>query len=383
MTASTPDTSGSTTNHWIADNQQLAALCEQLQPSTSLAIDTEFMRTNTYYPKLALIQLSDGQQCWLIDVLEIDQFAPLKALLEAPDRVLIFHAPGEDFEVLDHVLSIVPVNIFDTQVAAGLVNIGYSMGYARLVAHVFDIELGKEDTRSDWMVRPLTERQKLYAADDVLYLHRLHKILADKLVEQQRQSWLDEEMLGLLELAVQRKKAADYYLRVKGAWRLPGSSLAVLKSLCDWRETTARTLDKPRSHIVKDNVLLELANNMPTTMGQLHRIDDWYSRSVKRFGEDVQQLIADVDQDNIPAGLQQPLSRSVADVMKTMRASLNDVAEDHGIPKELMSNKKELESILRTVVEGDCQWPTRLTQGWRVAMVTPALKSVIESSDSL
>lgn len=371
------------TNHWVADNHQLAELCNELQASTSLAIDTEFMRTNTYFPKLALIQLSDGEQCWLIDVLAIDQFAPLKALLEAPQRVLIFHAPGEDFEVLDHALSIVPTNIFDTQVAAGLVNIGYSMGYARLVAHVFDVELGKEDTRSDWMVRPLSDRQKLYAADDVLYLHRLYKILSDQLAEQQRHSWLEEEMLGLLEIAAQRKKIADYYLRVKGAWRLQGSSLAVLKTLCDWRETTARTLDKPRSHIVKDNVLLELANSMPTTMGQLHRIDDWYSRSVKRFGEDVLQQIADVDHDNIPEGLPQPLSRAVADVMKSMRARLNEVAEDHAIPKELMCNKKELESILRTVVAGDLQWPTRLTDGWRVAMVTPALQSVIDSSDSL
>ena len=369
--------------HWVASNEQLAALCEQLQSATSLAIDTEFMRTNTYFPKLALIQLSDGEQCWLIDVLEIDQFSPLKALLEAPGLVLIFHAPGEDFEVLDHALSIVPNNIFDTQVAAGLANIGYSMGYARLVAHVFDIELGKEDTRSDWMVRPLSERQKRYAADDVLYLHRLYKILSDQLAEQQRHSWLDEEMLGLLEIAAQRKKAADYYLRVKGAWRLQGSSLAVLKNLCDWREATARSLDKPRSHIVKDNVLLELANNMPTTMGQLHGIDDWYSRSVKRFGEDVLQLIADVDHDNIPDSLPQPLSRAVADVMKTMRARLNEVAEDQAIPKELMCNKKELESILRTVVAGECQWPSRLIDGWRVAMVTPVLQSVIESSDSL
>ena len=380
MTASITDP---VAQHWVASNEQLAALCEQLQSATSLAIDTEFMRTNTYFPKLALIQLSDGEQCWLIDVLEIDQFAPLKALLEAPGLVLIFHAPGEDFEVLDHALSIVPNNIFDTQVAAGLANIGYSMGYARLVAHVFDIELGKEDTRSDWMVRPLSERQKRYAADDVLYLHRLYKILSDQLAEQQRHSWLDEEMLGLLEIAAQRKKAADYYLRVKGAWRLQGSSLAVLKNLCDWREATARSLDKPRSHIVKDNVLLELANNMPTTMGQLHGIDDWYSRSVKRFGEDVLQLIADVDHDNIPDSLPQPLSRAVADVMKTMRARLNEVAEDQAIPKELMCNKKELESILRTVVAGECQWPSRLTDGWRVAMVTPVLQSVIESSDSL
>lgn len=369
--------------HWIADNQQLASVCEQLQSSISLAIDTEFMRTNTYFPKLALIQLSDGEQCWLIDVLAIDHFAPLKALLESPQRTLIFHAPAEDFEVLDHALSIVPSNIFDTQLAAGLVNIGYSMGYARLVDHLLDIELGKEDTRSDWMLRPLSERQKRYAADDVLHLHRLYNILQEQLEQQGRQAWFAEEMRDLLQAAVERKKVADYYLRIKGAWRLQGSSLGALKKLCDWREATARNLDKPRSHIVKDNVLLELASTLPTSMGQLHRIDDWYSRSVKRFGADVLQLIASVDGESIPEALPQPLPRAVSEVMKKMRAVLSEVAEDQAIPKELMCNKKELESILRSAAAGDCQWPPRLADGWRVALVTPALQSVLNSSESL
>ena len=368
---------------WIADNQMLASLCNKLQATSALAIDTEFMRTNTYFPKLALIQLSDGEQCWLIDVLAIDQFAPLKELLESPRRTLIFHAPGEDFEVLDHVLSIVPKNIFDTQLAAGLVNIGYSMGYARLVADRLDIELGKEDTRSDWMMRPLSERQKRYAADDVRYLHRLYNILSEKLEQQQRQDWFAEEMRDLLQIAVERKNIADYHLRIKGAWRLQGSSLGALKKLCDWREETARSLDKPRAHIVRDNVLLELASTMPSSMGQLHRIDDWYSRSVKRFGSDELQLIASVDEKSIPEPMPQPLPRAVSEVMKKMRAVVNELAEDQAIPKELMCNKKELELILRSAVSGDCRWPPRLTEGWRLSMVTPALQAVLNSSEVL
>ncbi len=369
--------------HWIADNQQLATLCEALTALPALAIDTEFMRTDTYFPKLALIQLSDGEQCWLIDVLAIDQFGPLKNLLETPSRTLIFHSPGEDFEVLEHVLSICPATIFDTQVAAGLANIGYSMGYARLVQEMLGVELGKEDTRSDWMARPLSERQKSYAADDVLYLHRIYTLLADKLDRLQRQSWFAEEMRGLLQTAVERRKVADYYLRIKGAWRLQGKSLTALKLLCDWREETARSLDKPRSHIVKDNVLMELASKLPTSMGQLYKIDDWYGRSVKRFGEAVLQIIASVDDSPVPESLPQPLSRPVAEVMKQMRVSLDEVAENNAIPKELMCNKKELESILRSAVEGDCQWPLRLVEGWRVDFVTPALQAVMDSSDSL
>jgi len=243
------------------------------------------------------------------------------------------------------------------------------------------VELGKEDTRSDWLLRPLSERQKQYAADDVFYLFKLYQLLRSSLQQQGREAWFAEEIQAVLDAAAERRAAVDYYLRVKGAWRLNEQSLAVLRQLCEWREETARSLDKPRSHIVKDNVLLELADTQPTRMGQLHQIDDWYSRSVKRFGEQVLQQIADVDQSNPPQGLPQPLPRAVNEVMKKMRLSLNDVAEQHEIPKELMCNKKELESLLRSASEGQCEWPARLTDGWRGAMVAPALQLVLDNSD--
>lgn len=372
-----------TNNHWIDNSQQLAELCDQLAQATELAIDTEFMRSDTFFAKLALIQLSDGEQCWLIDTPAINDLQPLAQLLNDQQLTLVFHSCGEDLEVLDQELSVRPKKLFDSQVAAGIVNIGYSMGYARLVENMLQIELGKEDTRSDWLKRPLSDRQKRYAADDVLYLFRIYKLLLESLEQQQRQSWFAEEMLDLQRIAADRREALDYYLRVKGAWRLNPLSLAVLKRLCEWREQAARALDKPRSHIVKDNVLLDLANNKPTHMGQLHQIDDWYSRSVKRFGEQVLHEIADVDHDNLPEALPQPLSRAVSDVMKKMRVSINAVAEAQAIPKELMCNKKELESILRSAVEGKREWPTRLLDGWRGSMVIPALEQVINSSDAL
>ena len=370
-------------NHWIDNSQQLAELCEQLKSATELAIDTEFMRSDTFFAKLALIQLSDGEQCWLIDTPAIEELQPLTDLLNQPQLTLVFHSCGEDLEVLDQVLSVRPKKLFDSQVAAGIVNIGYSMGYARLVENMLQIELGKEDTRSDWLARPLSDRQKLYAADDVLYLFKVYKLLLQLLEQQERESWFIEEMQDLQRIAADRREALDYYLRVKGAWRLNPLSLAVLKRLCEWREQAARTLDKPRSHIVKDNVLLDLANNKPTQMSQLHQIEDWYSRSVKRFGDQVLQEIADVDQDNLPSELPQPLSRAVSDVMKKMRVSINEVAESQAIPKELMCNKKELESILRSAAEGKPEWPARLVNGWRGSMVIPALELVIDSSDAL
>ena len=132
-------------NHWIDSNEKLQQMCEELANVAKLAVDTEFIRTDTFYPKIALIQISDGEQCWLVDVLAINQFVPLKEMLEDQSKLLIFHACAEDLEVLEYALDICPGRIFDTQIAAGLVNIGYCMGYARLVDSMFQIELDKQE----------------------------------------------------------------------------------------------------------------------------------------------------------------------------------------------------------------------------------------------
>ena len=136
-------------NHWIDSNEKLQQMCDQLANVVKLAVDTEFIRTDTFFPKIALIQVSDGEDCWLLDVLAIDDFSGLKLLLEDTTRTLmIFHACAEDLEVLEYALDICPGRIFDTQIAAGIVNIGYCMGYARLGGfHCFRRELDKQETQ--------------------------------------------------------------------------------------------------------------------------------------------------------------------------------------------------------------------------------------------
>ena len=374
-------------NIWIDSNQKLQQMCAQLIEVATLAIDTEFIRTDTFYPKIALIQISNGEQCWLIDVLSIDQFGSLKQLLEDPGRILIFHACAEDLEVLDHALDIRPASIFDTQIAAGIVNIGYCIGYARLVMQMFEIELDKQETRSDWLKRPLTDRQLDYAAIDVLYLHRMHEILGSTMQDLQREDWFAEETQAMFDMAAGRKDTSDYYLRIKGAWRLQAKSLSALRRLCDWREDTARVLDKPRSHVIKDTVLLELARRLPTGEEQLHGIEGWYPRSVKRYGQMVLRQIAASGNDTPAEAIPEPLTKSANNVMKAMRSALSEVAEEQNIPQEFLSNKKELEAILRSAMaskdKSQRQWPARLNQGWRQVSVKPAIQAVLENMDSL
>ena len=366
---------------WINSNNELSSLCDQLADSKLIALDTEFIRTDTYYPKIALIQLSDGENIWLVDVLAIDDFLPLKKLLESPDSTLIFHACAEDLEVLDHSINVQPTRIFDTQVAAGIVNIGYSMGYARLVDSLLDIQLDKQETRSNWLSRPLTQRQLDYASIDVLHLHSLHSILVEMLDKQDRVKWFEEETKGLFKVVDQRKNNQDYYTRIKGAWRLNAQSLTTLRHLCLWRETISRSKDVPKSRIAKDNILLEIAKKMPKSKQQLHSIDDWHPASIRRYGELIlKEIEVSLLQDH-DAWAPQPLSSGLNVVFKNIRKSLIKISEEQKIPQEFLSNKRELEDILRSSHQGSYQLPDRIKQGWRQQWVQPIIESELSKAN--
>ena len=367
-------------SHWIASNNDLKNLCEQLADSELLALDTEFIRTDTYYPKIALIQLSDGKDCWLIDVLAIDQFSALKGLIESPNNRIIFHACAEDLEVLDHSLNIQPTGIFDTQIAAGIANVGYSMGYARLVGALLDIELDKQETRSNWLARPLTERQIDYAVIDVLHLHTLHDMLIEMLNEQDRIAWFEEEIQTLFGMVTQRKSNQNFFVKFKGAWRLDAQSLVTLKALCLWRESTAKTKNVPKSRIAKDSVLMEVARQMPEYKHQLHSIRDWHPIAIKRYGDALLKQVKDsYDAPPISANeVPQPLSKMMSHVFKLIRQALIDVASEQNIPQEFLCNKRELEAILRSVENGELVLPNRITQGWREPWVKPVIEAELK-----
>jgi len=167
----------------VADNQTLAAAAGPWQQCDALAIDTEFVRTDTFYANLGLIQISDGTDCWLVDPLTISDFSPLIDLMTNPAVVKVFHATSEDLEILEQTLGCIPTPLFDTQVAAALTGYGFSKGYGPLVGLLLGIELDKHETRSNWMKRPLTEAQMGYAAEDVYHLAAIYQLLKQRLAD--------------------------------------------------------------------------------------------------------------------------------------------------------------------------------------------------------
>jgi ribonuclease D len=366
---------------WIDSKHKLHQALAELDKMAVLAVDTEFIRTNTFYPEIALIQVSDGVSCWLIDVLAIHEIDELKSLFEDDTKTFIFHACAEDLEVLEHALNVRPKNIFDTQIAAGLVNLGYSLGYASLVKMLFSVELDKQQTRSNWLARPLSQKQLNYAADDVTYLHRMYDYLSVQLEQKKRTEWFYEEWSALRASVDGRKSSLDYYMRIKGAWTLSESSLKTLRRLCNWRESIAKQKNKPRGHIIKDSVLFDVAEVLPSRMDQLAEIEGLHPGMIKRFGRSLLEQVDLAKSDARAKAIPQPLAKTELPILRAMRDNLIHMADKMGIPPELLFSKKELEHILRATREESSEWPAKYISGWRAPLVKPVLSAVLNQAD--
>ena len=367
----------------VCSDQHLAEIAERWRASTMLAMDTEFVRTDTFYAKLGLIQISDGTGCWLLDPLAINQWQPLVDLMIDPAITKVFHATSEDLEILNQHLGCVPEPLFDTQVAAAFCGYGFSLGYSALVKKLLGIELAKHETRSDWTQRPLSEAQLGYAAEDVHYLAQLYPILVQRLAESERSEWLAEDMVELVNTTKQPTSSEHYYLRAKSAWHLSPPRLAVLQQLCLWRETEARQQNKPRNRVVADKILLEIALHLPTNTTQLGQLHDMHPRIVRVYGEKLLRLVSDaqhLDESAFPQPLPQPLPREAGEQLKQLKRVAHSVADQLGIAPEVIARKKELEAILRGVYEsGTPILPESLARGWRLKVIGRRLLAAAEN----
>ncbi len=360
---------------WILDDATLAACCGAWRGRPFVALDTEFMRVDTFYPIAALLQVSDGEAVWMIDPLQIGDWAPLAALLDDPAVVKVLHSCSEDLEVFRRLTGSLPQPLFDTQIAAGYLNIGFSMGYSRLVKELLGIELPKDETRSDWLQRPLSEMQVRYAAEDVEHLCEVYRELEARLSADKR-AWLLEDGAELVAAQREVHDPQDAWREVKLAWRLNGQQLAVLRALCTWREEQARQRDQPRNRILRERSLWPLARTQPRDSVSLARIEDMHPRTVRQDGETLLRLIAEaaaLPAEQWPQPLPEPLPLEASALLKTLRAVGQREGERLQIVPELMLRKKVLEALLKTgYPNGPYTLPDSL-RGWRRALMGQAL----------
>lgn len=347
---------------WIAHPDALQAWLAALPADAAVGLDTEFMRRNTFYPQLALLQLGWNGRYALIDPLAFDIGDALQPRLGTGPAITIMHSASEDLETLAPLLPDGPQVLFDTQIAAAFVGMGLGISYRALVAELVGVELDKGETRSDWLQRPLTASQYSYAALDVVYLKTIHEQLAERLQQRDRSAWHAEDCERLKRRASHRDGDPQPQRALRGAAEWPAEQQALLRRLLLWRDRSARRLDVPRPWLLDDTLALSLAQQPPANLGDLEQRSRGQRalRSAQR-NELFEQLAPAVSAEeiaataSIPAHPQGAAKKALGD----MKQLVDTLAGELDLPPGLLCPRKVLEEYVVTA-----EWPDFL-EGWR------------------
>ncbi len=360
----------------------LRALCTKLHDSEWIALDTEFIREKTYYPRLCLIQVCNGEIAACVDPLRLNDLQPLLKILYDDRIVKVLHAARQDLEIFLNDYQRLPMPVFDTQPAAALLGHGDQIGYANLVNLVLDVELPKDQSRTDWSQRPLNAQQTRYALDDVVYLGQLYSQMHSQLSERGRLQWLSADFAMLADPDTYYPQPETMWQRVKGRQRLRGRQLAVLQTLASWRETQARARNLPRKWILKDEVLIELSRRIPRDLSGLAQVRGIEPAQLRRDGKVLLESIAQAA-DSVQAQWPQdkargkPLSIQQEAMVDLLSAALRLLGEQHQLSPLAIASHKELEHFVR----GDADCP--LLEGWRYALAGSTLQALLRGERQL
>ncbi|MGH8113240.1 MAG: ribonuclease D [Rhodanobacteraceae bacterium] len=352
---------------WIDHADALTAPADR----TPIGLDTEFMRRDTFHPKLALVQVAHGDACWLLDPLAYDAGIDLRGMVD--ERVCVMHSASEDVEALAPLLGDTPLQLFDTQIAAAMCGMGAGLSYQKLVETMLGIAIPKDETRSDWLHRPLTASQLEYAGQDVAHLAALHGRLSTELEKRGRAAWHAEDCA---RLARRPHPVADPQPQcgfpTAAGW--PPGSQARLKRVLLWRDATARTLDRPRPWLIDDAHALALSQQPPASPQALfERVKGQRALRGPQRAELFPLLNAAATPEElavlapIPAA-PRGAARRAADAMRTVVKAL---AVELDLPSGLLCPRRLVEQFVVTRV-----WPENL-HGWRAALLETKLHSLL------
>ncbi|MEM6483738.1 MAG: ribonuclease D [Pseudomonadota bacterium] len=332
----------------IDNNDDLRVVLATISDEPEVAVDTEFMRRNTFFPQVALLQLGVHGRAWLIDPLSITDLEPLRQFMMDPRCLKILHSCSEDLEVFRCWLDTAPSPLVDTQRAAALLGEGFGLGYRGLVERLCAIELDKGETRSNWLQRPLTESQCHYAAQDVLHLIPAWRALRDRSVELGRLDWIVEEGREVARQQLQRE--IDGFRRVKGAGKLNRRQLETLRRLYDWREQRARKTDRPRGWILEDRACLRLAVERPGHREALAALNVLPAGLLRKSGDAILACIAEASSTpevDLPTPAKSVLPPDERVLLRTLRDQLKHICSELGIAPEIALAGADLEVLFR------------------------------------
>jgi ribonuclease D len=365
------------THRWIGTSDDLAEYVHRLLDDPRYAMDTEFHRERTYFPKLALVQIAGAGEIVLIDPLSCD-LSPLAELFHS-DLLAVFHAAQQDLDVLTHAVGAVPKRLYDTQLAAGF--LGYSTpSLVSLLQAELRVTAAKGDRLTDWLRRPLSDDQKEYAASDVAYLLQLQDVLDEQLSAQARTEWVAAACTELLAKPVSGTDPDMAWTRLKDVRVLKPKARGVARSLAAWRERRAMSIDSPVRQVLPDLAILGISQRQPRTLAELTQsrgVDERHSR-----GNIAKELLAAVEDGlreevHLPAPDGDDLDRSMRPAVALVSAWVGEVARAEHIDAALLATRSDLVSFLR----GDDD--ARLATGWRHDLLGDGIRRLVAGRAAL
>lgn len=364
-------------HRWVDTQADFEALVDRLSEEPRYALDTEFHRERTYFPKLALIQFAVDGETTLVDPLAVD-LAPLRRLF-AGDSVAVLHAAQQDLDVLTHACGAIPGRLYDTQLAAGF--LGYSTpSLVSLLMAELRVSAAKGDRLTDWLRRPLTTEQLNYAAADVNHLLALQDRLSYQLDELGRSEWVAAACEELRQRPVSGTDPSQAWLRIKDVRMLKASARGVARAVCEWRERRAMSVDVPVRQILPDLAVLGIAQRQPQTthdLVQARGVEERHSRG--NLGREILDAVADGQRIDVqlPVPDGEELDRHLRPAVALVSAWIADLARKQRIDTTLLATRADLVALLR----GDAD--ARLLMGWRAELVGDGVQRLIEGRAGL
>ncbi|SFN47176.1 ribonuclease D [Izhakiella capsodis] len=370
----------------ISGNAELAVVCAAARHKKAMALDTEFVRTRTYYPCLGLIQMFDGEQISLIDPMNISDWQPFISLLQDTAVTKFLHAGSEDLDVFLHEYGVMPTPLIDTQILAAFCGKTMSLGFASLVESYTGLALDKSEARTDWLARPLTAKQCQYAAADVGYLLPV----ALRLVEECRVAgWLPAALNECQLLCQRRQEVASpeqAWRDITNAWQLRPRQLAALKLLAAWRLELARQKDLAVNFVVREENLWKVARYLPGTLGELDHLGI-PGQEIRYHGKQLLSLVTDANELH-ESKLPEPMMNLIdmpdyKRLFKAIKAQIVQVAQDTGLSQELLASRRQINQLL------NWHWQLKpqqrvpeLVSGWRGDLLKQSLDSLLTTSET-
>jgi ribonuclease D len=336
---------------YINTAAQLSELCEHYATLDVLAIDTEFVRTQTLTPILGLIQVFDKEQVALIDPVAIEDLSEFATILTNTNIIKVAHACSEDLEALWHHLRVIPAPIFDTQFAAGVLGLGVSVGYANLVEKLFEISVDKGESRTDWIQRPLSAAQCAYASADVTHLMALYEHIFTQTQAVKKSHWVINEIHQLgIKKSMQLPSEIAYY-SLKNNWKLKGKQLSALKALAKWRLEEARKENMSVNFVIKEIALFEIASKLPDTPQALFDCHNLYSKQARLYKDDLLTLCQAAKKDL--SGQAVPRIQRLVEFsgykacLSVIKELVDHIALEQDVPDTVLASKKQMNQLLK------------------------------------